>query len=69
MDAGEAGAVRLRARRPGARKLALAAAGAGFMLGLVLAVNPGHYGAIGSVAGAGLAVGMATLAFRAFRGG
>jgi hypothetical protein len=39
------------------------------MLGLVLAVNPGHYGAIGSVAGAGLAVGMATLAFRAFRGG
>ncbi len=58
----------MRARRPGARNLALAAAGAGFMLGLVLAVNPGHYGAIGSVAGAGMAIGMATLAFRAFRG-
>ncbi len=59
----------MRARRPGARNLALAAAGAGFMLGLVLAVNPGHYGAIGSVAGAGLAIGMAALAFRAFRSG
>lgn len=58
----------MRARRPGARNLVLAAAGAGFMLGLVLAVNPGHYGAIGSVAGAGLAIGMAALAFRAFRG-
>lgn len=58
----------MRVRRPGARNLAVAAAGAGFMLGLVLAVNPGHYGAIGSVAGAGLAIGMATLAFRAFRG-
>ncbi|MCZ6477411.1 MAG: hypothetical protein O6851_03755 [Gemmatimonadetes bacterium] len=59
----------MRARRQGARNLALAAAGAGFMLGLALAVNPGHYGAIGSVVGAGLAIGMATLAFRAFRGG
>ena len=39
----------MRARRQGARNLALAAAGAGFMLGLALAVNPGHYGAIGSV--------------------
>ena len=58
----------MRARRPGARNLALAAAGAGFMLGLALAVNPGHYGAIGSAAGAGLAIGMAALAFRAFRG-
>ncbi len=59
----------MSARWPGARNLALAAAGAGFMLGLVLAVNPRHYGAIGSVAGAGLAIGMATLVFRAFRGG
>ncbi len=58
----------MRARRPGARNLALAATGAGFMLGLVLAVNPGHYGALGSVAGAGLAIGMAALAFRAFKG-
>lgn len=58
----------MKARRPGARNLTLAAAGAGFMLGLALAVNPGHYGAIGSMAGAGLAIGMAALAFRAFKG-
>ena len=49
------------------RNAVLAATGGGFMLGLVFLANPGHYGAIGSLAGAGLSAAMVALAIRAYR--
>jgi hypothetical protein len=45
----------------------LVAAGGGFMLGLVFLANPGHYGAVGSLAGGVLSAGMVVVAIRAYR--
>ena len=53
--------------KPGLRNLLLGAAGVFFMLGLVFAANPRHYGLFGSLAGAALAVGMIALAVRCYR--
>ena len=47
----------------------MGAAGGLFLLGLVFAANPGHYGLLGSLAGAGLSVGMIALAVRTYRVG
>jgi hypothetical protein len=51
------------------RNTLLAASGAGFMFGLVLAVNPGHYGPAASVGGVILSIGMVAAAFRTHRAG
>lgn len=51
------------------RNILLAASGAGFMFGLVLALNPAHYGSGVSLGGAILSVGMIAAAFRTHRMG
>ena len=51
------------------RNALLTASGAGFMFGLVLALNPAHYGPGVSLGGAVLSVGMIAAAFRTHRMG
>lgn len=51
------------------RNLTLVATGGGFMLGLVLLANPGHFGVAGSLGGGVLAAGMAAAAVRTYRAG
>ena len=49
------------------RNAVLVAAGGGFMFGLVLLANAGHYGAGASLIGGVLTVGMTAVAIRAYR--
>lgn len=57
-------------RRPRWRRnLVLVAAGGGFMLGLVLLANPGHFGTAASLAGGVLSAGMVVMAVRTYRAG
>lgn len=51
------------------RNAALAVAGGGFLLGIVFLANPGHYGAIASLAGGLLSAGMVAVAILAYRAG
>jgi hypothetical protein len=51
------------------RNTLLVASGAGFMFGLVLAVNPGRYGSAAALGGVVLSVGMIAAALRTHRMG